>query len=116
MEEIIDAAKTIRPCKAFCDNKNSSKGTSCPSAIGWALEDLEKKIKAMCFDDDEEAEVESPQKVETPVLEAEKTPTVSEEKVSKSDDSMKCPDCGAALNAIGGCIVCPECGWNRCGE
>ena len=123
LEEIIDAAKTIRPCKAFCDNKNSSKGTSCPSAIGWALEDLEKKIKAMCFDDDEEAEVESPQKVETPVLEAEKTPTVSEEKVSKSDDStkcsndsMKCPDCGAALNAIGGCIVCPECGWNRCGE
>lgn len=116
LEEIIDAAKTIRPCKAFCDNKNSSKGTSCPSAIGWALEDLEKKIKAMCFDDDEEAEVESPQKVETPVLETEKTPTVSEEKVSKSDDSMKCPDCGAALNAVGGCIVCPECGWNRCGE
>ena len=27
-----------------------------------------------------------------------------------------CPDCGAALNAVGGCIVCPECGWNRCGE
>jgi len=26
-----------------------------------------------------------------------------------------CPDCGSALARQSGCVVCPSCGWSRCG-
>ena len=54
VEEIVDQAKSIRPCKAYTDRTKSkgdtSKGTSCPSAIGNALIELRNKINDRMFD------------------------------------------------------------------
>ena len=27
----------------------------------------------------------------------------------------KCPECGANLIFQDGCVLCPECGWSKCG-
>ena len=48
IEAIVDQAMTIRPCNAYVNRTKSkgdtSKGTSCPSAIGYAFKDLYNKM------------------------------------------------------------------------
>nr|DAH20506.1 MAG TPA: ribonucleotide-diphosphate reductase subunit alpha [Caudoviricetes sp.] len=106
IESIIETAKSVRPCHSFCDRRkdygDTSKGTSCPSAIGWALEDLQKKINSMCSFDDENDDVE---------FEKDASLGVSN-KINYSDN--KCPECGGELKHEGGCIVCNNCGWSKC--
>ena len=47
VEAIIDQAQSIRPCVAYTNRTRSvgdtSKGTSCPAAIGHALKELQEK-------------------------------------------------------------------------
>ena len=49
IEVIIDQAKSIRPCTAYVSRTktkgDTSPGTSCPYAIGLALQDLYNKTK-----------------------------------------------------------------------
>jgi len=28
---------------------------------------------------------------------------------------FSCPDCGATLRHVEGCVMCPFCGWSKCG-
>lgn len=105
--EIIDQARSIRPCKAYTDRTlkygDTSKGTSCPSAIGNALEELENKIQDRCFADDEDESYELCDDCEIQCL------------VTKiADTADKCPECGEPVEHEGGCIVCRSCGWNKC--
>jgi ribonucleoside-diphosphate reductase alpha chain len=96
IEEIIDQAKSIKPCKAYTDRtktrNDTSRGTSCASAIGFALEEMNNKIHNYCF-----AEFD-------------------EEETSNSDSTIQypCPDCGEELSYEGGCNVCKSCGWSKC--
>ena len=91
IEEIIETAKSVRPCLSYCmrakSKEDTSPGTSCASAIGHALEEFNGKIK----------------KLET------KKEKIEEEKVTV------CPECGAPLYHEGGCDVCKECGYSHCG-
>lgn len=104
IESIIETAKSVRPCHSFCDRKkdhgDTSKGTSCPSAIGWAIEDLQKKINNMySFDDDDDefSKVTSPEVTHKP-----------------NNEGNKCPECGGDLRYEGGCVLCSNCGWSKC--
>ena len=105
--EIIDQARSIRPCKAYTDRTlkygDTSKGTSCPSAIGNALEELENKIQDRCFADDEDEPYElcDDCEIQCPVTKI-------------VDTADKCPECGEPVEHEGGCIVCRSCGWNKC--
>ena len=104
IEAIIDQAMSIRPCNAYVNRTKSkhdtSMGTSCPSAIGYALKDLyEKMIEKNLVDvssdeDDEGEEVINNNKDEQP--------------------TAKCPECGASLLFEGGCVCCKNCGWSKC--
>ena len=62
IEAIIDQAMSIRPCTAYVNRaktkKDTSPGTSCPSAIGHALKDLYAKAKELRVDIDDEEETE----------------------------------------------------------
>ena len=111
IEAIIDQAMSIRPCKAYTDRTkkkgDTSPGTSCPSAFGHALKDLQAKMKDRCFADestDEENDEEDLGVINT--IETIVTP--------------KCPECGAKLQFEGGCVICkgdethPGCGWSKC--
>jgi ribonucleoside-diphosphate reductase alpha chain len=99
IESIIDQAFSVKPCKAYCDRRkklnDTSKGNSCPQAIGYALVELNKKIQDRCFADDEEE-------------------SIKEIKNTESTIQYKCPECGKELIFEGGCVICHNCGWSRC--
>ena len=99
IEVIIDQAKSIRPCTAYVSRTktkgDTSPGTSCPVAIGLALQDLYNKTKDSYAEDE---------------------PEVAETKPIKQIKQTKnaCPECGEPLEHEGGCIVCKSCGFSKC--
>lgn len=104
IEDIIDQANSIRPCTAYVNRtkakRDTSPGTSCPSAIGKALQDLCTKIKDKCFDGDDECDNNDVQ--------------VSTTNNIKLGAKALCPECGAKLQQEGGCNICKNCGWTKC--
>lgn len=105
VESIIDQAMSIRPCNAYVNRtktkKDTSKGTSCPSAIGHALKDLNEKMKDRYFT---ECEIECSD-CELECISVETKPTIN---------TLKCPECGEKLLFEGGCNICKSCGYSKC--
>ena len=99
IEVIIDQAKSIRPCTAYVSRTktkgDTSPGTSCPYAIGLALQDLYNKTKDSYAEDE---------------FEVTETKSIKQIKQIKND----CPECGEPLEHEGGCIVCKHCGFSKC--
>lgn len=117
LEAIIDQARSIRPCKAYSDRTkkygDTSPGTSCPSAIGKALEEMLKKARYLYGNSDDLEQNE-------PVLtEQEKKTIQSKVPVIAEGDAFKnmpkCPECGNPLRVEGGCDFCDSCGFTHCG-
>lgn len=79
---------------------DTSKGRSCPSAVGNALIDMWKEV----------------QKELNNTTEQVKSSKTSIEKFSKSAEKSveKCPMCGEELIHVGGCIQCTSCPWSKC--
>lgn len=94
ISEVIEAGKKGKPCKSFCDKKDTSKGTSCPTALAYALEDLMEKFNKNFFVEETENKI-----IETPTI---------------TNNSSTCPECGSDLEHEGGCVVCKNCGWSKC--
>lgn len=89
IESIIDQAMSIRPCNAYVNRTktkhDTSAGTSCPSAIGYALKDLQNKMS-----------------------------DIHTTETDLSNHAIKCPECGEKLAFEGGCNICKNCGWSKC--
>lgn len=113
VEDIIGQCKSIKPCTAYVSRTNkkhdTSKGSSCPSAIGYALEDLCEKIKERCFADFDL--VDSEEESEKTSCECESCVECQNEKIN---DVQKCPECGESLIFEGGCNICKACGYSKC--
>lgn len=105
IEDIIDQANSIRPCNAYVNRTkakhDTSPGTSCPSAIGKALQDLCAKMEDRCVD------CETSNECYEDLLEPQDV------KVSITTNAL-CPECGAQLQQEGGCNICKSCGWSKC--
>lgn len=98
---IVDQLKSSGTCPSYAvrtaAKHDTSKGSSCPVAIGNALLEMyEEMMDEVGFSDVEEKELE----VITPKI----VP------VSKA----KCPQCGGELVFEGGCNTCKNCGWSKC--
>ena len=98
---IVDQLKSSGTCPSYAvrtaTKHDTSKGSSCPVAIGNALLEMyEEMMDEVGFPDIEEKESE----VVTPKI----VP------VSKA----KCPQCGGELVFEGGCNTCKNCGWSKC--
>ncbi len=103
VEEILDQLKGIR-----CPSTVRQQGmqcTSCPDAIAKVI----KKVYEM-------------QKSGTPIIplpekKAEKKPATPPiaESTGASKAIKHCPECGSVLEHEGGCIVCRNCGYSKCG-
>ena len=103
IEAIIDQAMSIRPCTAYINRTKSkgdtSPGTSCPSAIGCALNDLYEKYMTTLLGDPDTEEI------------AEIVEAVNE---ISTENAIPCPECGESLIFEGGCNVCKSCGYSKC--
>lgn len=98
---IVDQLKSSGTCPSYAvrtaTKHDTSKGSSCPVAIGNALLEMyEEMMDEVGFSGVEEKELE----VITPKI----VP------VSKA----KCPQCGGELVFEGGCNTCKNCGWSKC--
>ena len=98
---IVDQLKSSGTCPSYAvrtaTKHDTSKGSSCPVAIGNALLEMyEEMMDEVGFSDIEEKELE--------VIAPKIVP------VSKA----KCPQCGGELVFEGGCNTCKNCGWSKC--
>lgn len=113
--KIIDQLKSAGTCPSYAVRKATmndvSIGSSCPCAVGYALEELEKMIpKNEPIND--KIEISSlGSKLMKPVKEAE------EKLWSKFGATVfeECPKCGEhAVFRTNGCITCSSCGYTKC--
>jgi ribonucleoside-diphosphate reductase alpha chain len=96
---IIQQLKGIR-----CPSTISKPGmnvTSCPDAIAKVVAKVVKMQNALA---PEKNEVLQPLKKNVRIKEQEK----------ENDDGI-CPECGKKLEHEGGCVICRECGFSKCG-
>lgn len=102
---IVDQLKSSGVCPAYAvrsaTKHDTSKGSSCPVAIGNALLDMYNEMQEELFGD--EADIVKSQ-IKPPV---EKTTTTT-------SAIPKCPQCGEELIFEGGCQICRSCGWSKC--
>lgn len=112
IEAIVDQAMSIRPCTAYINRTKSkhdtSPGTSCPSAIGYALKDLHEKMHDRCFSECEECVDDVDEIIESKDYHGNTIAT----KITSS--SSTCPECGEPITFEGGCNICKNCGWSKC--
>lgn len=104
---IKDQLLSVSPCPSYmfarAKGKNVSKGSSCPAAIAYSLEQMYNKAKYESQTDD------------IPSVKTDKDLNVDQILVVKSNIYSKCPDCGAMTYvAEGGCGHCIECGYSKC--
>jgi ribonucleoside-diphosphate reductase alpha chain len=99
----IDAKAIIDQLKGIRCHSTIGKGlecTSCPDAIGRLIEKVNKKIdKEVMYDKFDVSTIED--------IAAGKQVFVNGKGV--------CPDCGKEVEHEGGCVVCRNCGFSKCG-
>ena len=108
---IVDQLKSSGTCPSYAvrhaTKNDTSKGSSCPVAIGNALIDMYNEIQNEISDD----EVENAPQNES----AKNQNKNSESKIRlKEKITPKCPECGGSLIFEGGCNTCKDCGWSKC--
>ena len=110
ISEVIKQLKKVHSCPAYRARKiqkgDTSIGTSCPSAIGYAIEELCNKINDNLFDSTEVDDSDTNAIIEDCHEESE-----SEEDLTTNPT---CPECGEPLVFEGGCNICKACGWSKC--
>lgn len=98
LEDIVNQLHSAVVCPSFAirtaTKHDTSRGTSCPSAVGYALLDMQAEVRELIG-----------------VLSTD----VHKENHSLDEVDDKCPVCGNVnLTHNNGCITCPDCGWSHC--
>ncbi len=95
IDKIVDQLKSCGSCPSYVvrthTKRDTSLGSCCPMAVGWALMDMYNEMQAQIRGIPDEAPEETPREIKNP-----------------------CPKCGAELEFQGGCNVCKSCGWTKC--
>ncbi|MDR0309399.1 MAG: adenosylcobalamin-dependent ribonucleoside-diphosphate reductase [Candidatus Methanoplasma sp.] len=99
IKSIADQLKSCGSCPSYVvrtfTKRDTSKGSCCPMAVGWALLDMHAEMQ---------------REVEGITFEAEKEKNAAESKKAFNP----CPKCGDELQFQGGCNICKSCGWTKC--
>ena len=115
ISEVIKQLKKVHSCPAYRARKiqkgDTSIGTSCPSAIGYAIEELCNKINDNLFDGTEVDDSLILDSDDDIIIES-----CYEDSESEEDPTTNptCPECGEPLVFEGGCNICKACGWSKC--
>ncbi len=98
IDSIVDQLKSCGSCPSYAvrtfTKRDTSKGSCCPMAVGWAVLDMSKEMQRQVQQSSltvPAAAPEAPKKVLNP-----------------------CPRCGDELTFQGGCNICKSCGWTKC--
>ncbi len=95
IEAIVDQLKSTGSCPSYVvrthTKRDTSTGSCCPMAVGWALTDMYKEMQAQL----KGVKTEEPEEPKRQII-------------------NPCPKCGAELEFQGGCNVCKSCGWTKC--
>ena len=105
---LVEQLKGIR-CPSTIRQKGL-KVMSCPDAIGRLIEKV-AKIQNGDNLTSEELSISEEQKFQVPT--AKKYRNV-EEKIDTESQSV-CPECGKLVEHEGGCVICRNCGFSKCG-
>ena len=102
---IVDQLRSSGTCPSYAvrtaTKHDTSKGSSCPVAIGNALMEMYKEVQEDIGDGEDTS---------TAII----AKTSSPKKVTLKTVAFKCPECGEPVNFEGGCMTCPNCGWTKC--
>lgn len=105
---IVDQLKSSGTCPSYAvrsaTKHDTSKGSSCPVAIGNALLDMYNELQNELFDD-----IEDSYASET-IITLKKPLLINVEQ----NIAPECPECGGTLIFEGGCNTCKSCGWSKC--
>jgi ribonucleoside-diphosphate reductase alpha chain len=104
VKSIIDQLKGIR-CPSTI-RQPGLKCTSCPDAIAKTIERVYKQ------------QVELGNWSAAPELDSKPAPTLAQAIKGKEDVAGMmhfCPECGEKLEHEGGCVMCRQCGYSKCG-
>lgn len=89
---IVDQLLSSGTCPSYAvrnaTKKDTSKGSSCPVAIGYALVEMYKDVQI---------ELDKQKPTDKSTIEA-----------------PKCPRCGEPIQMVEGCMTCPSCGYSKC--
>lgn len=98
VHDIVDQLESCLVCPSYAVRnakyKDVSKGSSCPSAIGYALIDMYNEMQK----DLKNCKCKCKNKTEQP----------------KKEVTNPCPECGEELSFEGGCNICKNCGYTKC--
>lgn len=102
---IVDQLKSSGTCPSYAvraaTKHDTSKGSSCPVAVGNALVNMYEELQNELVDNDEYESIEE-------------NDSNSITKIKYINTSIKCPQCGGKLVFEGGCNTCKDCGWSKC--
>lgn len=112
---IVDQLKSSGTCPSYAVrravNKDTSIGSSCPVAIGYAILDMYNEMKddlGLNDDADDNNKLDDIESVKP-------LPKELDEELPPDPEILNpCPQCGAELVFEGGCNVCKSCGWSKC--
>ena len=100
VRSIIDQLKGIR-CPSTI-RQSGMKCTSCPDAIAKAIERVyQQQVRLGHWAE--------------PELSAAEGPAASQAETVVPGRMRFCPECGAKLEHEGGCVICRNCGYSKCG-
>lgn len=100
VRSIIDQLKGIR-CPSTI-RQSGMKCTSCPDAIAKAIERVyQQQVRLGHWAE--------------PELSAAEGPAASQAETAVPGRMRFCPECGAKLEHEGGCVICRNCGYSKCG-
>ena len=107
---IKDQLDSTGVCPSYATRRathhDTSAGSCCPMAIGNALVDMWHEMQEGINDDEDDMVDAADCASSMP----------SEQKVSNNgNNAVACPECGNELVFEGGCNICKNCGWSKCG-
>lgn len=107
---IKDQLDSTGVCPSYATRRathhDTSAGSCCPMAIGNALVDMWHEMQEGVNDDEDDMVDAADCASSVP----------SEQQVSNNgNNAVTCPECGNELVFEGGCNICKNCGWSKCG-
>ena len=107
---IKDQLDSTGVCPSYATRRathhDTSVGSCCPMAIGNALMDMWKEMQDEVNDDEDDV-VDAGDMANTMPSERQAD--------NNGNNAATCPECGNELVFEGGCNVCKNCGWSKCG-